>query len=103
MCVWQPCVEWEEWYFHRKCYEEAEEQKFGRVVEPGNRAALDCALNLYVIKVAELDIKPNDRSQHEHRRDHRVQEELHGGVDAALVSVHADHQRHGMSVASQKT
>ena len=46
------------------------------------------------IEAAGVRVQPDDRRQHEHRRDHGVQEELHGGVNLAAVTVHADEQRH---------
>ncbi len=64
------------------------------MIESRNRSTLDRALNLYVIKAAELNVEPDDCCQHEDRRDHCVEEELYCCIDAALVSVHADHQRH---------
>src|SRR5579884_3181648 len=91
VCVRQPCVEREQRNLHRERNEEAEEEKFSSVIESRNGSTLNCALYFDVIKTAGLDVKPDDRRQHEHRRDHRVQEEFHRGIDATLMSVHADH------------
>ena len=46
------------------------------------------------IEAAGVRVQPDDGGQHEHRRDHGVQEELHRSIDLAAVPVHADQQRH---------
>src|SRR5262249_50093573 len=63
-------------------------------------SVLESILDGYKVKGAlsrravNVDVKPDDPSQHEDRGDHGVQEELDGGIDAPLMSIHADHQRH---------
>src|SRR6266849_4455622 len=51
-----------------------------------NRGKVECARGV---------IQPDDANQHEDRARHRVEDEFHGGVYAALVPPNADQQRHG--------
>src|SRR3954469_8351767 len=46
------------------------------------------------VEAAGVHVEPNNGCEHEDRGDHGVQEELYGSVNASLVSVHADDQRH---------
>ena len=41
-----------------------------------------------------MRVKPKDRRQHEHRADHGVHEELHRGINFALVAKNSNQQRH---------
>ncbi len=51
-----------------------------------NRGKVECARGV---------VQPDDANQHEDRARHRVEDEFHGGVYAALVPPNADQQRHG--------
>ena len=65
-------------------------------VSCGNWSWPDCdqAADVRQIEGAGHVVEPEDRDQHQDRAEHRVQNEFHGGVDAALVSPHADHEIH---------
>ena len=54
----------------------------------------DQAQNVRQVERAGRVVEPQDRHQHQDRAEHRVQNEFHRGVDAALVAPHADHEIH---------
>ena len=57
----------------------------------------DCImrLNLRQVERAGLAVEPQNCDQHQDRAEHRVQNEFHRGVNAAVVAPHADHEIHG--------
>ena len=95
MCIRQPCVQWEQRDFYRKSNKESQEQPQGGVAAKSNLACSEFCANRHVVKAACVDVQPDDRSQHEYRCDHGVEEELDRGVNPALVSPDSDQQRHG--------
>ena len=42
-----------------------------------------------------IGVEPQNPRQHEDRSDHRVEEKLYRRIHFALMTVHADEQRHG--------
>src|SRR6266702_2700295 len=85
----------EERHFHGDGDEEAEEEPERSGSEESDGSGGEQLLNLGEVEGSRLRVKPDDGCQHEHRRDHRVEEKLDGCVDAALVSEDADYERHG--------
>src|SRR6266852_609628 len=53
------------------------------------------SLNRRQIKRARSVVQPDDADQHEDRARHGVEDEFHGGVNAAFVPPNADQQGHG--------
>ncbi len=51
-------------------------------------------LELGEVECSRLGVEPDDGREHEDRGDHGVEEELDGGVDAALVAEDADDESH---------
>ena len=95
MRVRQPGVQREQRNLDRERQEErAEEQQLGARRE-GELSRLHQAQDVRQVERAGLAIEPQDGDQHQDRAEHRVQNEFHGGVDAALVAPHADHEIHG--------
>src|ERR1035438_9673765 len=93
--VGQPGVQREQRHLHGEGDKEAEEQPERGVLESCHLARLNLALDVDEIKCSGLGVQPDHRRQHKHRRDHGVQEELHGSVNFPSMPVHADDQRHG--------
>ena len=99
--VRQPCVQREERNFDGKGQEErAEEPEFG-VRRKQDVAALQTRCEFRQIEGANQHVssaeivEPQDGDQHQDGAEHRVQNEFHGGVDAAVVAPDADQEIHG--------
>ena len=92
--VRQPGVEREERDLHRERNEESEEQPLGGGGEACDLAALNRIADGDEVEAAGMRVEPDDRGQHEDRRDHGVQEELDRGVNAPAMPPDADDQRH---------
>ena len=52
-------------------------------------------MNVLQVKRAGEVIEPEDGDQHQNRAEHGVQNELHRGVNPAIVTPHADDEVHG--------
>ena len=94
MRIREPGVDRPQRDLNRKGDEESEEKPLGGGVETRNLRILNSIANRHVIKAARVRVKPDRRGEHEHRGDHGEEEELHGGIDTAAVTVNADDQRH---------
>jgi hypothetical protein len=92
--VGQPGVEREERHLDRKRQREGKEEPVLRVLG-----------NLQLIQLEQVEAvtagrplvqprQPDDRDQHQHAAGHRVEDELHRRVDAAVVAPHADEEIH---------
>src|SRR5271166_6340877 len=85
---------WEERHLDREGHKESQEEPQCRLPETGDLSSLNEVLDGYKVEAAGAGIEPQDCGQHEHRRDHGVQEELDRGVDPAAMAENADDQRH---------
>src|SRR5258708_6701240 len=84
----------EEWNLDGKCDEETEKEPQRGRFKTWHASVANRTLNNREIEAASFGVEPENRSQHEHRGDHRKQEILHRGVDPASMAVHANQQRH---------
>src|SRR6185437_6233630 len=92
--VGQPGVEREQRNLDGEGDEEAEEQPGFGGGGKGEHSALEAGLDGGEVEGAGQVVEPEDAAQHQHRTRHGVQEELDGGVEAALVSPDADEEGH---------
>jgi hypothetical protein len=94
MRVREPGVKRKERDLDREREEESEEEPGGSRIKPRDLPGLDGFLNSHKIEATHLRVQPQDRGQHKHRRDHRVEEEFDGRVDLSPVAIDADQQGH---------
>src|SRR5580704_13328132 len=99
--VWQPGVQREDRHFDGEREEEgAEEPEFGvrRNLDIAALQARDQFRQVEgadeAVRAAEI-VKPQYRHQHQYGTEHGVENEFHGGVDAASVAPYADQEIHG--------
>ena len=92
--IWQPGVNREQWDLDGERDKESQEEPGRSAREIFHLAIADRILDGHEIKAAYFDIEPQNRCQHEDRRDHRVQEKLYCRINPASVTINADEQRH---------
>src|SRR6185437_7190858 len=95
VCVRQPGVQGEDGYFYRERDKESQKQPAEGVAGDAEAGTVaDRVLNGDVVEAAGLGVEKDDGGQHEGGGDHGEEEELHRRVNAPLVAIHADDERH---------
>src|SRR6202521_866240 len=87
-------MEREDRNFHGKRDKESQKEPGRCASKVLDLAVTNCSLDANEIKRAGFSVKPQDRRQHEHRSNHRVQEEFHRCIDTPFVAINSDQQSH---------
>ena len=95
MRVGQPGMQREERHFDREGHEKSQEQN-GLLHPVQRQFPAPHHLDQHgVVEGSGAVVEVDDGRQHQHRAGHGEQEELHRGVDAALMAPDADQEVHG--------
>src|SRR5579862_2212259 len=87
-------MDWKQRNFHCEGYKKSQEEPRSRSSETWHLPALDRSLNSAEVEGSSFRIQPQNRRQHEHGRDHRIQKEFDRRIHSPAMSIHADEQGH---------
>src|SRR5262249_44909862 len=93
--VGQPGVQREQRNLDREGNEEGEEQENLGLPGEADASAAESLEQRRVVEASANVIEIDHRAQHQNAAGHRVEEELHRGVDAPVVAPHSDEEVHG--------